>query len=69
MVDGVSTVSGLAKPGHIRSDAQALTPEIDEQGLIDLQTWMIDSTAVHAQPESLLAQGKKGGVTSLPITL
>ncbi|KWV69593.1 hypothetical protein PFLmoz3_06271 [Pseudomonas fluorescens] len=29
LVNGVSTVSGLAKPGHIRSDAQALTPEIE----------------------------------------
>lgn len=29
MVNGVSTVPGLAKPGHIRSDAQTLAPEIE----------------------------------------
>lgn len=29
VVNGVSTVSGLAKPGHIRSDAQTLAPEIE----------------------------------------
>lgn len=29
MVNGVSTVSGLAKPGDIRSDAQTLAPEIE----------------------------------------
>jgi hypothetical protein len=32
---------------------------LNEQGLIDLQTWMIDSTAV-PQPEPHLAPGKKG---------
>lgn len=32
---------------------------LNEQGLIDLQTWMIDSTAVRAT-EPRLAQGKKG---------
>lgn len=29
VVNGVSTVSGLAKPGNIRSDAQTLAPEIE----------------------------------------
>ena len=29
VVNGVSTVSGLAEPGHIRSDAQTLAPEIE----------------------------------------
>ena len=41
---------------------------LNEQGLIDLQTWMIDSTAVRATRASSGA-GKKGGLTSLPITL
>ena len=29
MVNGVSTVSGLAKSGNVRSDAQTLAPEIE----------------------------------------
>lgn len=37
---------------------------LNEQGLIDLQTWMIDSTTVHATRASSGA-GKKGGLTSL----
>ncbi len=41
---------------------------LNEQGLIDLQTWMIDSTAVRATRASSGA-GKKGGLTSLPIML
>jgi len=41
---------------------------LNEQGLIDLQIWMIDSTAIRATRASSGA-GKKGGLTSLPITL
>ncbi len=41
---------------------------LNEHGLIDLQTWMIDSTAVRATRASSGA-GKKGDLTSLPITL
>ncbi|MGY4494894.1 transposase [Pseudomonas sp. TE3610] len=37
---------------------------LNEQGLIDLRTWMIDSTAVRATRASSGA-GKKGGLTSL----
>ena len=68
MVNGVSKVSRLAKSGDIRSDAQTLELRLNEEGLIDLQTWMIDSTAVRATRASSGAQ-KKGGLTSLPITL
>lgn len=37
---------------------------LNERGLIDLRTWMIDSTAVRATRASSGA-GKKGGLTSL----
>lgn len=40
--------------------------KLNEQGLIGLQTWMIDSTAVRAIQAS---SGKKIGPTSLLITL
>ena len=40
---------------------------LNEQGLIDLQTWMSDSTAVRAlEPRQVL---EKKILTSLPITL
>lgn len=58
MVNGVSTVSGLAKSRNVRSDAQRLHLRLNEQGLIDLQTWMIDSTTVRATRVSSDA-GKK----------
>ena len=41
---------------------------LNEKGLIDLQAWMIDSTAVRATRASSGAR-KKGGLTHLPITL
>jgi len=41
---------------------------LNEQGLIDLQTWMIDSTAVRATRASSGAR-KKRILTNLPITL
>ena len=41
---------------------------LNEKGLIDLQTGMIDSTAVRATRASSGAR-KKGGLTHLPITL
>jgi transposase len=41
---------------------------LNDKGLIDPHTWMIDSTAVRATRASSGA-GKKGGLTSLPITL
>ena len=40
----------------------------NDQGLIDLQVWMIDSTAVRATRASSGA-GKKGGLKNLPIML
>jgi len=42
--------------------------QLNDQGLIDLQTWMIDSTAIRATRASSGA-GKKGGLMNLPITL
>ena len=42
--------------------------KLNEQGLIDLQTWMIDSTAVRATRASSGARIKRN-LTSLPITL
>ena len=41
--------------------------KLNEQGLIDLETWMIDSTAVRATRASSGA-GKKGGLMNLQIT-
>ena len=42
--------------------------KLNDQGLIDLQTWMIDSTAVRATRASSGA-GKKGGLMNPQITL
>ncbi len=42
--------------------------KLNDQGLIGLQTWMIDSTAVRATRASAGA-GKKGGVMNLQTTL
>ena len=53
------TVEQMLKRLHLR---------LNEQGLIDLQTWMIDSTAVSATRAPSCAR-KKGGLPSLPITL
>ena len=41
--------------------------KLNEQGLIDLETWMIDSTAVRATRASSGA-GKKGGLKNRKIT-
>ena len=41
---------------------------LNEQGLIDLRTCMIDSTAVRSNP-SLIWRSKNRGLTSLLITL
>ena len=41
--------------------------KLNEQGLIDLETWMIDSTAVRATRASSDA-GKKGGLKNRKIT-
>lgn len=41
---------------------------LNDKGLIDPHTWMIDSTAVRATRASSGARNK-GGLTSLPITL
>ncbi len=41
---------------------------LNDKGLIDPHTWRIDSTAVRATRASFGAR-KKGGLTSLPITL
>jgi len=68
MDNGVSTVSGRAKSRDVRSDAQMPAPILNEQGFyFDLQTWVIDSTAVRAARASF-GVGKKG-LTSLPFTL
>jgi transposase len=53
------TFDQLLKRLHLR---------LNDKGLIDLQTWMIDSTAVRATRASSGA-GKKGGLMNLPITL
>lgn len=42
--------------------------KLNDQGLIDLQTWMIDSTAVRATRASAGAD-KKGGLMNLQTTL
>lgn len=42
--------------------------KLNDQGLLDLQIWMIDSTAVRATRASPGA-GKKGGLMNPPITL
>jgi hypothetical protein len=42
--------------------------KLNDQGLIDLQVWMIDSTAVRAI-RACSGAGKKGGLKSLSITL
>jgi len=42
--------------------------KLNDQGHIDLQTWMIDSTAVRATRASSSA-GKKGGLMNPQITL
>ena len=59
---------GWRNQGTFDQMLKRLHLRLNEQGLIDLQTWMIDSTAVHATRASSGA-GKKGGMTSLPITL
>ena len=41
--------------------------KLNEQGLIDLETWMIDSTAVRA-PRASSGAGKKGGLKNRKIT-
>ncbi len=41
--------------------------KLNEQGLTDLETWMIDSTAVRATRASSGA-GKKGGLKNRKIT-
>ncbi|MNE85940.1 hypothetical protein D3C80_1829910 [compost metagenome] len=59
---------GWRNQGTFDQMLKRLHLRLNEQGLIDLQTWMIDSTAVRATRASSGA-GKKGGLTSLPITL
>ena len=59
---------GWRNQGTFDQMLKRLHLRLNEQGLIDLQTWMIDSTAVRTTRASSGA-GKKGGLTSLPITL
>ncbi len=68
MINGASTISGLAKPGDVHQMHKRLHLRLNEQGLIDPQTWMINQPQ-YVQPEPHLAPGKKCGPTSLPITL
>lgn len=44
LVNGLSTGVGLVKSRDLRSDAQMLAPETEIKKVIDLQTWMINST-------------------------
>jgi hypothetical protein len=60
MVHCLPAISGLAKSGHVQQDAQAMHVKLNEQGLIDLDNWCIDSMAVKATRASSGA-GKKGG--------
>jgi len=59
---------GWRKQGTFDQMLKRLHLRLNEQGLIDLQTWMIDSTAVRATRASSGA-GKKRRLTGLPITL
>ncbi len=69
MVNGVSTVPRLAKSGGAFDQMlKRMDLRLNEQGLIDLQAWVIESSAMRATRASSGA-GKKGGLTSLPITL
>lgn len=42
--------------------------EFDERGLIDYAAWMIDSTSIRASRAAAGAPGKKGALSSCPIT-
>ena len=59
---------GWRNQGAFGQMLKRLHLRLNEQGLIDLQTWMIDSTAVRATRASSGA-GKKGSLMCLPITL
>ena len=59
---------GWRNQGTFDQMLKRLQLRLNEKGLIDLQTWMIDSTAVRATRASSGAR-KKGGLTNLPITL
>lgn len=59
---------GWRNQGTFDQMLKRLHLRLNEQGLIDLQTWMIDSTAVRATRASS-GTGKKRGLTRLPITL
>ena len=64
MVDGLSALSRLAQSRNRAAFDQMLKRlhiKLNEHGLIDLETWMIDSTAVRATRASSGA-GKKGGL-------
>ena len=67
MVNGLSPLPALAEPGNLRLDAQAIAHKLNDQGLVDLETWMIDSTAVRATRAS--SGAGKGCLTSPPTTL
>jgi hypothetical protein len=67
LVNGLPTVSGLVHQGTFDLLLKRLHIKLNEQGLIDLETWMIDSTAVRATRASSGA-GKKGGLMNLQIT-
>jgi len=51
---------GWRNQGTFEQMLKRLHPRLNEQGLIDLQTWMIDSTAVHATPSLIWRRGKRG---------
>lgn len=59
MGDGLSPLPSLAKSRNVRSDAQTIALRLNDKGLIDPHTWMIDSTAVRATRASSGAR-KKG---------
>ena len=65
MGDGLSPLANLAKPSAFNQMLRRLHLKLNDKGLIDPHTWMIDSTVVRATRASSGAR-KKGG---LPITL
>jgi Transposase and inactivated derivatives len=55
---------GWRNQGTFDQMLKRLHLRLNEQGLIDLQTWMIDSTAVRST-RAFSGAGKKGGMTSI----
>lgn len=63
MVNGVQRFRDWRDDGTFDQVLERLHIRLNQEGLIDLDTWMIDSTAVRATRASSGA-GKKGGQKS-----